>query len=72
MYETLLAEWHLSPDYIINNWTDELLALMCDKLGERRQREADAIRGAQSGGDTREVPAEELFQTAGNMVKVVK
>ena len=45
---------------------------MCDKLGERRQREADAIRGAQSGGDTREVPAEELFQTAGNMVKVVK
>lgn len=28
MYETALYEWKLTPDYINDNWTEELLALM--------------------------------------------
>jgi len=69
-----LTEWHLPPGYIIENWTDELLALMCEKLVERKQREADAIKGTSSdGGDTpREVSVDELLHTAGSFIKVVK
>lgn len=40
-----MAEWHITPDYIINNWTDELLDLMCEKLAERKKREMNAIKG---------------------------
>jgi len=74
VYEVLLSEWHLDPGYIINNWTDELLALMCEKRAERIQRESDAIRGAGSGGGDapQEVSCEELFNTASSMIKVVK
>jgi len=35
-----LVEWHLTPEYIIDNWTDEKLDLMAAKLVERKQREA--------------------------------
>lgn len=35
MYELLLAKWHLPPDYINDNWTDELLQLMIEKFMER-------------------------------------
>ncbi len=35
-FEFLMAEWHLPPDYIINNWTDELLNLMVEKLTDRK------------------------------------
>ncbi len=40
-----MAEWHVTPDYIVNNWTDELLNLMTEKLEERKKRENDAVRG---------------------------
>jgi len=32
----MLAEWGLTPEYIINNWTEELLNLMTRKLAERK------------------------------------
>ena len=31
----MMTVWHISPDYIANNWSDELLALMLEKLSER-------------------------------------
>lgn len=38
----MMAEWHITPDYIVNNWTDELLNLMVDKMVERKKREQPA------------------------------
>ncbi len=40
-----MSEWHITPDYIVNNWTDELLNLMVEKLSERKEREKKAIEG---------------------------
>ena len=31
----MLAEWHLTPEYILENWTDELFELMWEKRNER-------------------------------------
>jgi len=45
VFEWLLTEWHITPDYIVNNWTDELLELMLEKLIERKKKESDAIKG---------------------------
>ncbi len=32
-----MSEWHLSPDYIVTHWTDELFNLMVEKLTERKK-----------------------------------
>jgi len=47
-----MAEWHVTPDHIMSNWTDELLALMTEKLVERKQRESDAIKGRKPVSDS--------------------
>ena len=60
----MLAEWHLSPNYIVDNWTDELLALMTEKLTDRMAR--------LTGTKTREMKEAELFSKAGHLIKVVK
>ena len=62
-----MAEWHLPPDYIINNWTDELLDLMTEKLAERKKREVQPVT---NGGDPK-VSDTTLFSRAGNLIKVV-
>ncbi len=41
----LLAEWHLPPEYILDNWTEEELNLMVGKFADRRKRENDAMSG---------------------------
>ena len=38
-----MVEWHTTPDYIVNNWTDELFELMVVKMVERKKRESDAM-----------------------------
>lgn len=38
MFEFLLTEWHVTPDYISNNWSNELLAVMVEKLVERKRK----------------------------------
>ncbi len=66
----MLSEWHLSPDYIVNNWTDELLNLMVEKLSERKQREVSTV-----GSSAREKPVESeemFFARAKNLIKVEK
>lgn len=55
-----MFEWHLTPEYINENWTSEELVLMVDKLVERKQR----IHKPET------VPEEQFFKQAG--IKVVK
>jgi len=64
----MLSEWHLPPDYIVNNWTDELLNLMINKLVERKQRLSPVTQGEDSG----KVSDETLFACASNLIKVKK
>ncbi len=61
----MLSEWHLPPDYIVNNWTNELLTLMTDKLVERRM-------GKKESPPDGKVSDTELFSAMGKSVKVIK
>jgi len=70
VFEFLLAEWHITPDYIVAHWTDELLDLMTEKLVERKARES-APPGAKPL-DSGKVSDTALFQKAKNLVRVVK
>jgi len=45
MFETLLIEWRLTPEYIIDHWTDEKFLVMVQALVDRKEREAAAMRG---------------------------
>lgn len=71
-FEFMMSEWHLTPEYIINNWTDELFDLMVEKLIERK------LRRAKPDGDTVQAPGthivsiEMLAKIAGKNIKVVK
>ena len=73
----MLAEWHITPDHIINNWTDELLDLMVGKFLERKKREIDAIQGKTGEihnlePGTEVVSDTELFRRMGIEVKKEK
>lgn len=67
-------EWRLPPDYIINNWTEELLNLMIEKMIQRKKRESEAISEAvkaKTAEPTSHLVSDtELFALAG--IKVVK
>jgi len=67
-----MAEWHLPPDYIVNNWTDELLDLMVGKLIERKQRETEAMESQSQTPKDHLVPIETLSAMSGGLIKVVK
>ncbi len=56
-----MAEWHITPEYIINNWTDEKLALMIEKLAERKKGEL---------GKDNTVSAETLAAQSHGMIEV--
>lgn len=57
-----MHEWHLTPEYITENWSSEKLVLMIDKLVERKQR-TDSPK-------SNTIPEEQFFKQAG--IKVVK
>ena len=60
-----MAEWHITPDYIVNNWTDELLNLMVEKLTARKQGLGDA--------DSAQVKTDGSgLDNMGSMVKVIR
>jgi len=63
-----MTEWHVTPDYIVNNWTDELFDLMVEKLIARHERESRALGRP---GPTK-VSDKELFSRASNLIKEVK
>lgn len=69
-----MAEWHLPPDYIMANWTDELLNLMVEKLAERKERENTPWPSASSPGDRGGalIPDSLLLAKAANLIKVVR
>ena len=57
-----MTEWHLTPEYIIENWTSEKLILMVDKLVERKQRAYSP--------KVNTMPEDQFFKQAG--IKVAK
>lgn len=61
----MMREWHVTPDYIANNWTEELITLMLEKLVERKERE-------RMPPSKQKVPEQELFARGKNLIKVVK
>ena len=65
-----MSEWHVTPDYIENHWTDEELNLMIESLVKRKEREKEVISG--NGSDKQIVSDKELFRQLGNKVKVTK
>ena len=62
-----MTEWHVTPDYIVNNWTDELFDLMVEKLIERK----DKGRGTPPPKDN-SVSPETLAAMSNGMIKVEK
>jgi len=60
----------LPPDYIVNNWTDELLNLMITYLNKRKAREQSSFPAVP--GDKAKVTDTQLFSQLGNKIKVVK
>lgn len=65
-----MAEWHIPPDYIVENWTDELLELMTEKLVDRKTHDIDSSHTTEHG--VQKVSDTELFKMMGNKVKVEK
>lgn len=57
-----MAEWHVTPDYIVKHWTDELLYLMTEKLMERKERKPTA-------SEKPRVSEEMFFAQASGMIK---
>ncbi len=74
-----MSEWPgVTPDYIVSNWTEELLDLMLQKLIGRKEREAEALRGKGTSGlngasGSKQVVSDEvLFARLGHKIKRVK
>jgi len=71
----MMVEWHVTPDYIASNWTDELLNLMVEKMAERKEREnnhASANRAQLNTNGKQVVSDTMLFSQAHNLIKVEK
>ena len=59
--------------YIAENWTDEMLQVMLEKLVERKQRLNRYLSGqAQVSGGDRVVSDETLFKQLGKKLRVIK
>ena len=63
----MLVEWGLTPDYIFDNWTEEVFSLMVEKLVTRKAKESE---GKKHSGDVK-VSEKTLFAQAGKNIKVV-
>ena len=59
-----MSEWGISPDYIVEHWTEELFVLMVDSLASRKERESEAVKGSRN----RTVPVSEMFRMIGAKV----
>lgn len=68
----MLAEWHLDPLYIVDNWTDEMLELMVNALAKRHKMLSDAYSGKHPEPEIRRVADSALFRQMGNKIKVIK
>ncbi len=70
----MLAEWGLTPEYIVNNWTEELLNLMMQKLAERKGLSSNGAgdRGRVGSQSSRKnmVSVESLVASSNGMIEV--
>lgn len=57
-----MVEWHVTPDYIVNNWTDELLNLMTEKLVERKEMKPQASESPHVSAETLAAQAPHMFK----------
>ncbi len=62
MFEACMIGWHVTPDYIVKNWSEELLILMCEKAAERMEK----MSGKARGGGAVEVGASEMSARLNN------
>jgi len=67
-----MAEWGVTPDYIVNNWDEELLDLMVDRLNQRKQKEQEAMQGRSRNLGKTTVSDTELFSQLGGAIKMEK
>jgi hypothetical protein len=67
LYELALIEWHLTPEYINERWTEELLCLMFVKRRERLQRIAPSRMT--EVGVVKKIGNKEFFERHGIKVK---
>jgi hypothetical protein len=65
-----LSEWGLTPEWIFDNWTDEELTLMLDKLVARKLELAKAYQGKST--EPEKISDTEMFSRLGNKIKKVK
>ena len=65
-------EWGVTPDYIVNNWDEELLDLMVDRLNQRKQKEQGAMQGRSRNLGKTMVLDTELFAQLGDAIRVEK
>jgi hypothetical protein len=65
-----MSEWGITPEYILDNWTEAELLLMFQKRNERIQAANEAMRMSDEP-EPRRVSAEELFSQFGGSVKKV-
>ncbi len=66
-----MSEWHVTPDYIVNNWTDELLNLMVEKLVERKKQALGATSPSGFKGTDNVVSDKTLFAQLGKKIEVI-
>ena len=65
-----MVEWGITPDYIVNNWDEDLLNLMLEKLSQRKQKEQEAIQGRGRNLGKTIVSDTELFTQLGQSIKI--
>ena len=64
VYEFILVEWRLTPEYIQGHWTDEEFSLMVEKLNARKLRHQREIHH----GSANVVPDYAIFGMMGDKV----
>ena len=67
-----MVEWGITPDYIVNNWDEDLLNLMLEKLSRRKQKEQEAIQGRGRNLGKTIVSDTELFAQLGGTIRMEK
>jgi hypothetical protein len=68
LYEVALTEWHITPEYINEQWTEELFELMFRKRNERLRKNRPQNK-QQHEPEVPKITNDLFFQTHGLKVK---
>jgi len=66
-----MSEWHVTPEYILEHWTEAKLLLMFTKRNERLRAINDALRDPEERPAPKRVSADQLFSEFGSGIKKV-